>query len=150
MFTFLRHKSRTFVGIITGVSALFISVLLFTTTCEKAPTKEESAALEILPGYMFVVEGNTNVINQYGSIKRFQSQHRLMPYLGLVAEKFRVYNWPKEWPVRINETETAVIITWPSEGEFLEERRSLWSAPYLLEVVIDKKNMRIVSALRGP
>ena len=73
-----------------------------------------------------------------------------MPYLGLVAEKFRVYNWPKEWPVRINETETAVIITWPSEGEFLEERRSLWSAPYLLEVVIDKKNMRIVSALRGP
>ena len=113
------------------------------------PTKEEIAAMEILPGYMFVSEGKTNVITCSKSIRHFRTQQRLMPFLLLVADKFKVYDWPKEWPIRISETENEVIITWPYEGDFLEEKRFLWRAPYLEEVVIDKKTMKIVSAIRG-
>ena len=136
-------------GILTGVGVVFIATLYFASTQFATPTKEEIEAMDILPGYMFEYEGTTYVIHRYGRIKRFQSQHRLMPYLLLVADKFKVYDWPKEWPIRINETENEVIITWPDEGEFVEERRFLWGAPYLLEVVIDKRTMKIVSAIRG-
>ena len=150
MFSFTKGKRSALFGILTGVGVVFIATLYFASTQFATPTKEEIEAMDILPGYMFEYDGNTNVINQYGRIKQFQAQHRLMPYLVMVADSFKVYNWPKAWPIRIRETENNVIVTWPSEGEFLEERRFLWSAPYLQEVVIDKKTMKIVSALRGP
>ena len=135
--------------VLMAIVLLVFAAVLLGFRGEEKLSETEKFAMEALPGYMFEYEGTTNVIHRYGRIKRFQSQHRLMPYLLLVADKFKVYDWPKEWPIRINETENEVIITWPDEGEFVEERRCLWGAPYLLEVVIDKRTMRIVSATRG-
>ena len=71
-----------------------------------------------------------------------------MPYLVLVAERIKIYNWQKEWPIRIKENESEVVITLPCAGE-LRGDKVFWGASYLLEVVIDKKTMSIVSALRG-
>ncbi len=149
MFTFIKQKTLLFLGIITFVGAVFLTAFYYAADRFATPTKEEIAAMEILPGYMFISEGNTNIITCSKSLRHFRTQQRLMPYLLLVADKFKVYDWPKEWPIRINETQNEVIITWPAEGEFLEERRFPWGAPYLLEVIIDKKTMKIVSAIRG-
>ena len=143
------HKNRTALIFAICIGVLSLLALYFAATQSNTPTKEEIAAMEILPGYMFISEGNTNIITCSKSLRHFRTQQRLMPYLLLVADKFKVYDWPKEWPIRINETQNEVIITWPAEGEFLEERRFPWGAPYLLEVIIDKKTMKIVSAIRG-
>ena len=149
MFSFIKQKPVILLVIIICVGVFFSSAYYFSAEKHVTPSKEEIAAMEILPGYMFISEGKTNVITCSKSIRHFRTQQRLMPYLLLVADKFKVYDWPKEWPIRINETENEVIITWPDEGEFVEEKRFLWGAPYLLEVVIDKRTMKIVSAIRG-
>lgn len=148
MFTFLKKNLLVLLGIITGVGTVFISAFHYVAGKNATPTNEEAVAMEILPGYMFVYEGSTNLINHSGSVNQFRKQHRLMPYLVLVAERIKIYNWQKEWPIRIKETENEVVITLPCAGE-LRGDKVFWGASYLLEVVIDKKTMSIVSALRG-
>ncbi len=53
-----------------------------------------------------------------------------------------------EFPIRIKETETQVILTWPGQVELLG-LEICWGSAYRVEIVIDKKTMKIISALSG-
>ena len=134
--------------LVASISTAAVITCLVGIWQRAVPTPEERKAMDILPGYSFVFEGRTNVIRRVSGIRAFRRQHPMMPYLNLTAEIFRTYNWPMEFPIRIKETETQVILTWPGQIELLG-LEICWGSAYRVEIVIDKKTMKIISALSG-
>ena len=142
----MESRNRRLFALVTACIVLLAGVIVFFRNRE-TPTENERLAMDILPGYSFVFNGKTNVIERSGDVHAFRNQHSMMPYLNLTAEKFRIYHWSKEHPIEIKETETEVVLTWPSRAK-LRGAKIYWGSPYLLEVVVDKTTMKIVSALR--
>ena len=74
----------------------------------------------------------------------------MMPYLELVVDRLEKKTWARDWPIRVQETETQVIITLPSWMEQLGMTGpTVFDAGYGLQVIIDKKTNKIISALQG-
>ena len=129
----------TAIGVVAGIFALTY----------EAPTAIEIEAREVYPGYSFVYKGNTNLIERKWSARAFTEQHPMMPYLEIFLEYFKSRpNWSYSHPIKIQETETQVIISLPSYGEILGYKR-YWGSAYNMQVIIDKKTMTVVSALQG-
>ncbi len=73
----------------------------------------------------------------------------MMPYLELVAPRLKFYEWPQKWPIRIEETESTVVIILPDQRELGLVPPMSFSSGYMLKVVIDKKTMQIIDATQG-
>ena len=127
-------------------------VALIVSCCHKTEKLSESEkfAMNALPGYFFVFEGITNYIENARSHRAFVNQHPMMPYLELVTDRLEKRPWARNFAIRVLETDTQVIISLPS---WAEQRGltgpTVFDAGYSLEVTIDKKTMKIVSAFQG-
>ena len=120
--------------------------------CRKTETLSETEqfAMKALPGYFFVFEGETNYVGNAENHQSFVNQHPMIPYLELVTDRLEKRPWARNFAIRVRETDTQVIISLPS---WAEQRGltgpTVFDAGYSLEVTIDKKTMRIVSAFQG-
>ena len=131
---------------------LVFGIILFVWAGKKRPvlSEQERFAMEALPGYFFVFEGKTNHIVRAKSHDAFLDQHPMMPYLELVADRLEKRSWARDFAIRIQETETQVVISLPSWMERLGMiGPTVFDAGYSLQVTIDKKTMKIVSAYQG-
>ena len=135
----------TFLSVLAG-----ILLLVRTRTTHPDLSEQEKLALEKLPGYFFVFEGKTNHIMRAKSHETLMEQHPMMPYLELVVDRLGKRPWARDWPIRMQETETQIIITLPSWMEQLGMTGpTVFDAGYELQVIIDKKTKKIISALQG-
>jgi hypothetical protein len=106
--------------------------------------------MEALPGYFFEFGGKTIHITRAATHRAFLNQHPMMPYLEIVVDRLEKRPWAKDFAIRIRETETQVVISLPSWGERLGiTGPTVFDAGYSLEVTIDKKTKKIVSAFQG-
>ena len=113
-------------------------------------TDQERLAMEKLPGYFFVFDGKTNHIERARSHKELLDQHPMMPYLEIVVDRLEKRSWARDYAIRIQETETQIVITLPSQAERLGMTGpGVFHSGYSLQVKIDKKTMKIVSAYQG-
>lgn len=131
---------------------LVFGIILFVWAGKKRPvlSEQERFAMEALPGYFFVFEGKTNHIVRAKSHDAFLDQHPMMPYLELVADRLEKRPWARDFAIRIQETETQVVISLPSWAEQRGMTRpGVFHSGYSLQVTIDKKTMKIVSAYQG-
>jgi hypothetical protein len=113
-----------------------------------SPHKTPNEAICALTGYSFVYAGETNRIEVSRTTRHFTKQHPMMPYLELVAQEFVKCDWPRDLPVEISETETHVIVTWPSMPQILGLKNAFGSG-YRKQIIIDKKTKKIISNLVG-
>ncbi len=136
---------------------LFFVLLAFATVLSFAIqrgssslTESEKLAMEALPGYFFEFGGKTIHITRAATHRAFLNQHPMMPYLEIVVDRLEKRPWAKDFAIRIRETETQVVISLPSWGERLGiTGPTVFDAGYSLEVTIDKKTKKIVSAFQG-
>ena len=129
----------------------FAAVFFLTTQREiSSLSVSERRAMETLPGYFFEFGGKTNHITRAATHRRFLNQHPMMPYLEVVVDRLEKRPWARDFAIRIRETETQVVITLPSRAERLGiTGPTVFHAGYSLEVTIDKKTKKIVSAFQG-
>ena len=113
------------------------------------PKQSVDEGRTILPGYSVVYQGNTNTLKRAWCSAAFARQHPMMPYLELVAPRLKFYEWPQKWPIRIEETESTVVIILPDQRELGLVPPMSFSSGYMLKVVIDKKTMQIIDATQG-
>ena len=145
----MKKRHLLFLLLVLSVSA-GILLLVRTRTTHPNLSEQEKLAMEKLPGYFFVFEGKTNHIMCAKSHETLMEQHPMMPYLELVVDRLEKRPWAKDWPIRLQETETQVIITLPSWAEQLGMTGpTVFHAGYSLQVIIDKKTKKIISALQG-
>ena len=137
---------------VAAILLLLVASSLFVFVATKPPvlSEQERFAMEALPGYFFVFEGKTNHIVRAKSHDAFLDQHPMMPYLELVADRLEKRPWARDFAIRIQETETQVVISLPSWAEQLGMTGpGVFHSGYSLQVTIDKKTMKIVSAYQG-
>lgn len=65
--------------------------------------------------------------------------------LSLVAHVSKRHQWRDDQPIEIEETETRIIITWPSR----QEGKKIYRADYEAEAIIDKETFSVVSIRAG-
>lgn len=148
-------KKKFALPLACGISVVIVAIVAIVVAIpsdedESNLSKQEKLAMDKLPGYFFVFEGTTNHIVSARSHKAFLAQHPMMPYLEPVIERLEKRPWAKDFAIRIQETETQVIISLPS---WAEQRGmagpTVFHSGYSLRVVIDKKTKTIISALQG-
>ena len=105
-------------------------------------------AQRVFPGYSFVFEGKTNVIRNAKTIRGFVGQHPMVAYLDLFVEPFKEFNWEKDYPFYIEETDDAVIMTLPPYQELLG-LTNCFGSDFTLQIIVNKKTRMVVSALGG-
>lgn len=145
-------KNRNSISIAIATIAIFGGLVLciHRRGGNESLSESERRAMEVLPGYSFVFEGETNHIVNAKTYKKLMSQHRMMPYLELVAERLDARSWYRDCVIRVIETETQVVITVPSWAEHIGMTGpTVFRSDYSLEVTIDKKTMDIISAWQG-
>ena len=136
------------IGGLAFATAMGVGAGIFVMTSE-TPTTIEIESREVYPGYSFIYNGETNLIERKRSARVFTEQHPMMPYLEIFLEYFKYRpNWSYSDPILIQETETQVIITLPSWAERMGHKR-YWGSSYNMQVIIDKKTKAVVSALQG-
>ena len=141
-------KTRNRILLISAAAGMLLLMAssLSVIVAAKRPvlSEQERFAMEALPGYFFVFEGQTNYISQATTHKAFLRQHPMMPYLELVTERLEQRPWAREFAIRVWETDTEVVITLPSRAErFGVTGPGLFDSGYNLKVTIDKKTMGI-------
>lgn len=136
--------------VITAIVLLVFAAVLLGFRSREKLSESEKFAMEALPEYVFVFEGRTNYISKASTHKAFLDQHPMMPYLELVVDRLEKRPWAREVAILVKETETQVVISLPSWMEILGITGPVvFDSGYSLEVTIDKKTMKIVSAYQG-
>jgi len=106
--------------------------------------------MEKLPGYRFSFDGKTNLVVKAASHKKFLDQHPMMPYLEIVVDRLERKPWTRDRVIRVQETETQIVITVPSWAEHLGlTGPTVFDAGYSRQIIIDKKTKKIISAVVG-
>lgn len=144
-------KKTEILIVVFAILALLVATFM-TLKDTKNPmlTDQEKLAMEKLPGYFFVFEGKTNHIEHARTHKALLDQHPMMPYLEMVVDRLEKRSWAKYYAIRIQETETQIVITLPSQAERLGMTGpGVFHAGYNLQVIIDKKLKKIISAVQG-
>ena len=109
------HAAKCIILYLALALSLTIVVMIVSYCHEKEKLSEsEQFAMTALPGYFFVFEGTTNYIENARSHRAFVNQHPMMPYLELVTDRLEKRPWARNFPIRVQETDTKIII---SEGE---------------------------------
>ena len=135
---------------VSAIVLLVFAALLLGFRSGENLSESEKFAMEALPGYFFVFEGQTNYISKAATHTAFPNQHPMMPYLELVVDRLEKRPWARDVAILVQETETQVVITLPSWMEILGiTGPGVFDSGYSLEVTIDKKTMSIVSAYQG-
>lgn len=130
---------------------VFISVAILVGTAlvvffKTAPSPEEKRQIEILSGQLFVFNGTTNELKRFRTMAGFCRQHEIAHYFPLVAGHFERYRWPKDRPVQVREKPDKIIVTWPVPPEALKYR---WRPDFWHQVIIDKKEFKVISTCQG-
>ena len=133
---------------VTVIVLLGFSAVLLGFRGEEKLSESEKFAMEKLPEYFFVFEGQTNYISKASTHKEFLNQHPMIEYLELVAQEFAKCDWPQDIPVEITETKTHIIVTWPSMPQILGIKNA-FGAGYRKQIIIDKSTKKIISNLVG-
>jgi hypothetical protein len=136
-------RKRILFGCLAAILVCHVVVLSF------LHTKSDTESRTVLPGYSVIYQGNTNTLKRAWCSAAFARQHPMMPYLELVAPRLKFYEWPQKWPIRIEETESTVVIILPDQRELGLVPPMSFSSGYMLKVVIDKKTMQIIDATQG-
>lgn len=144
-------KKTTIPVLVFAISAflagIFVTVKATTST---HLTDQERLAMEKLPGYRFSFEGKTNLIVQAASHETFLDQHPMMPYLEIVVDRLERNSWTRDCVIRVQETESQIVITVPS---WAEQRGmtgpTVFHAGYSRQIIIDKNTKKIISAVVG-
>ena len=136
--------------IMAPLSLIIIAMFVARNRQTETLSASQKFAMEALPGYFFVFEGETNHIVQARNHRTFLNQHPMMPYLELIVADLEERPWAKNFAIRVRETDSHVIISLPSWAERLGMTGpTVFHSGYSLEVTIDKKTMSIVSAYQG-
>lgn len=134
-----------------AIAALLAGIFAVVNATTKTDlTEQEKLAMEKLPGYRFSFEGKTNLIVQAVSHRKFLDQHPMMPYLEIVVDRLERKPWTRDRVIRVQETETQIVITMPSWAEHLGMTGpTVFDAGYSRQIIIDKKTKKIISAVVG-
>ena len=134
-------------AILTLMSGLFVAVK---SSANKDLTHQEILAMEKLPGYRFSFDGKTNLIVRAASHGKFLDQHPMMPYLEIVVDRLERNSQTRDLVIRVQETDSQVIISVPSWMEQLGiTGPTVFDAGYSRQIIIDKKTKKIISAVVG-
>ena len=115
-------------------------------------TPQEKEAMEFLPGYSFLFEGERVEIKKKWTHKGFLEQHRMVPFLEDIVPHLQNCHWQKDRPpIEVTETEDTVIIVvppWPTPPP--PEKRIAWFGwDYFYKFIYDKKTGERIWARRG-
>ena len=113
-------------------------------------TPREKEAMEFLPGYSFLFEGERIEIKKKWTHRAFLAQHKMLPFLEDMVPRIKHYEWTKDRPpMQISETETTVTIVIPSWPPPPENTVGWFGWDFLLKITYDKKTRKKISGWRG-
>lgn len=110
----------------------------------------EKEAMEYLPGYSFVLDGERIEIKKKWTHKGFLGQHRMIPFLEQMVPRLKRWNWTKDSPpMEITETENTIVVIIPMCQPELAGPGSWYESTYYSKVIFDKSTGKVISALSG-
>ena len=113
-------------------------------------TPQEKEAMEFLPGYSFLFEGNRIEIKKKWTYKSFLAQHDMVPFLEQMVPRLKRWNWTKDRPpMEITETESTIVVTIPRWQPEPVGPYSWSESDFCSQVTFDKETGKVISACSG-
>ena len=111
---------------------------------------QEKEAMEFLPGYSFLFEGECIEIKKKWTHKGFLKQHDMLPFVEYMVPQMQSWNWTKDRPpIEITDNENTIVVTiprWPPKPT----NPNIWyESDYCLRVTFDKETGKVISAWSG-
>ena len=116
------------------------------------PRQDEMEARNYLPGFAFVLDGETNVIKRAWSHRAFVKQNTMMPYLMAMTPHLQRYHWTRDRPpIQVEDQGDVVIVTipvWPPPPD--DPIAVVWLGhDYTAKATFDKESKSLISYWRG-
>lgn len=138
----MKNKWMILLSVLVAVLAIVVAVLWNHNQQMRHLTPQEKEAMEFLPGYSFLFEGERIEIKEKWTHKGFLEQHRMVPFLEDIVPLLQTCHWQKDRPpIEVTETEDTVIVVvppWPTPPS--PEKRIAWfGRDYMLKLIYDKQ-----------
>ena len=145
-------KWKIFVLFLVAILATTLAVWVGHEQQMKALAPQEREAMEYLPGFQILVNGERIVVKRRWTHESFLSQNWAIPYLESIMPRIQSFRWTRDRPpIEITESEstvTIVIPTWPPPPKNAETT-GWWGWEYSFKGIFDKATGKIIWARRG-